>query len=112
MGNVSPKVEVMVVAEGCAAEGVPDLFSVGIVVIGNAFIFEFAVESLLLREGYLIKSGQTVDILVEVDPLAEQVTPLGFGSKSAVMRMSRGLLASTSSYRFKSINWALSMIHN
>ena len=68
----------MVVTESCTAEGSPDLFSVGIVVIGNAFIGEFALESLLWWEGFLIKSGPAVHILVGVDTLAEQEgTPLG-----------------------------------
>ena len=46
----------MVVAESCATEGVLDLFIVGIVIFGSAFIGEFAVESLLRWEGFLIKS--------------------------------------------------------
>ena len=82
----------------------------GIVVIGNAFNGEFAVESLLQREGTLVESGPAVHIVIGVDPLAEQESRLlGLGSKSAVMRMSCGSLASTSLSRHKRINWALSM---
>ena len=47
--DIGPKVEVVVVAKVCTAEGVPDLFSVGIVNVGDAFIGELAVESLLRR---------------------------------------------------------------
>ena len=76
--NISPKVEVVVVADGWAAEGVVDVFSVGIIVIGNAFNGEFSVESLLRREGALVESGPAVHILIGVDSLAEQEgTPLG-----------------------------------
>ena len=70
--NISPKVEVVVVTDGCEAKGVPDLLSVGIFVIGNAFSGQFAVESLLQREGPLVESRPAVYILIGVDPLAEQ----------------------------------------
>ena len=72
--NICLIVEVMVVSQVAASGGVPNSQCMGIVVLGDVFPRELAVEFLLWRELGLCKLIQGVHILIWVGDFPQQKT--------------------------------------
>ena len=70
--GVRLKVEVVVLAKGLTAEGVPDSMRVLAVLVGDVLRLELAVEGLLGWELGFVESGARVHVLVKVDALLQQ----------------------------------------
>ena len=73
--HVCPAVQVAVVAQGLAPKGFPDLLRMGVVLVADMRIREFAVEGFFWREFGFGKAVPVVHVLVGVHALAQQELP-------------------------------------